>query len=86
MNRDEIILAGKEFLFPAVFHYFEEPLVIAKGKDQYVWDADGKQYLDFFGVTKGSPRRFMSKSTSWCMSRRCTRPSRKWRWRGRSPR
>ena len=49
MNLDENILAGKEFLFPAVFHYFEEPLVIAKGKDQYVWDADGKQYLDFFG-------------------------------------
>lgn len=49
MSRDEIILAGKEFLFPAVFHLFEEPLVIAKGKDQYVWDADGRQYLDFFG-------------------------------------
>ncbi len=49
MNRDEIILAGKEFLFPAVFHYYEQPLVIEKAKDQYVWDADGNQYLDFFG-------------------------------------
>lgn len=49
MNRDEIILAGKKFLFPAVFHLFDEPLVIARGKDQFVWDADGKQYLDFFG-------------------------------------
>ncbi len=49
MNKDEIILAHKEFLFPAVFHYYREPLVIARAKDQYVWDADGNQYLDFFG-------------------------------------
>ena len=49
MTKQEIILANKEFVFPAVFHYFEEPLVIERAKDQYVWDADGKQYLDFFG-------------------------------------
>jgi 4-aminobutyrate aminotransferase len=49
MTKDEILLANKEFLFPAVFHYFREPLVIARAKDQYVWDADGNQYLDFFG-------------------------------------
>ena len=49
MTRDEIILAGKEFLFPAVFHYYKEPLVVARAKDQYLWDADGNQYLDFFG-------------------------------------
>src|SRR4030088_871068 len=49
MTKDEIILAQKEFLFPAVFHYYKEPLVITHAKDQYVWDADGNQYLDFFG-------------------------------------
>ena len=49
MTKDEIILANKEYLFPAVFHYFREPLVVARAKDQYVWDADGKQYLDFLG-------------------------------------
>ncbi len=49
MTKDEIILANKEFLFPAVFHYFREPLVVARAKDQYVWDADGNRYLDFFG-------------------------------------
>ncbi len=49
MTRDEIILAGKEFLFPSVIHYFDEPLVLDHAKDQYVWDADGNQYLDFFG-------------------------------------
>jgi 4-aminobutyrate aminotransferase len=49
VNKDEIILANQECLFPAVFHYFREPLVLTKAKDQYVWDADGNQYLDFFG-------------------------------------
>src|SRR3979490_1313419 len=49
MTKQEILLANREFLFPAVFHYFQEALVIEKAKDQYVWDADGNQYLDFFG-------------------------------------
>ena len=49
MTKNEIILANQEFLFPSVFHYYKTPLVIARAKDQYVWDADGNQYLDFFG-------------------------------------
>jgi 4-aminobutyrate aminotransferase len=49
MTKEEIILANREFLFPAVFHYYKEPMVVACAKDQFVWDADGNQYLDFFG-------------------------------------
>jgi 4-aminobutyrate aminotransferase-like enzyme len=49
MTKEEIILANRDHLFPSVFHYYKEPLVIARAKDQYVWDADGNQYLDFFG-------------------------------------
>src|SRR5882724_3299292 len=49
MTKDEIILANREFLFPAVFHYYKQPLVVSHAKDQYVFDADGNQYLDFFG-------------------------------------
>jgi 4-aminobutyrate aminotransferase len=49
MTKQEILLAQKEFLFPAVFTYYKEPLVVSHAKDQYVWDADGNQYLDFFG-------------------------------------
>ena len=49
MTKQEIILANQQYLFPSVFHYFKEPLVVTKAKDQYVWDADGNQYLDFFG-------------------------------------
>jgi 4-aminobutyrate aminotransferase len=49
MDKAAILLAQKEFLFPAVFNYFKEPLVVSHAKDQYVWDAEGNQYLDFFG-------------------------------------
>jgi 4-aminobutyrate aminotransferase len=49
MTKQEILLAQKEYIFPAVFNYFKEPLVVSHAKDQYVWDADGNQYLDFFG-------------------------------------
>ncbi len=49
MTKEEIILANQDCLFPSVFHYYSEPLVITHAKDQFVWDADGNQYLDFFG-------------------------------------
>ena len=49
MNKHDIILAQREFLFPAVFHYYSEPLVISHAKNQFVFDADGNEYLDFFG-------------------------------------
>src|SRR6201981_1121695 len=49
MTKQEIILAQQQYLFPSLFHYFKEPLVIERAKDQFVWDADGNQYLDFFG-------------------------------------
>jgi 4-aminobutyrate aminotransferase-like enzyme len=49
MTKQEIILANQQYLFPSVFHYYREPLVVTRAKDQFVWDADGNQYLDFFG-------------------------------------
>ncbi len=49
MTKSEILTAQKEHLFPSVFHYYKTPLVIDRAKDQYVWDIDGNQYLDFFG-------------------------------------
>src|SRR3984957_253953 len=49
MTKDEMLLASQEYLFPAIFHYYKEPLLIARAKDQFVYDADGRAYLDFFG-------------------------------------
>jgi len=49
MNHDELLLAHKSFLFPAVFHYFAQPLVLDHAQDQFCYDDAGNQYLDFFG-------------------------------------
>ncbi len=49
MTKQEILLAQSEYIFPAVFHYYREPLVISHAKNQFVYDADGREYLDFFG-------------------------------------
>ena len=30
-------------------HYYQEPLILDRGKGKYLYDIDGKEYLDFFG-------------------------------------
>src|SRR5574341_1571904 len=49
MNKKEIIEKQKRYLFSCVGTYYDEPLVIDHAKDHSVFDADGKEYLDFFG-------------------------------------
>ena len=52
---DEVIAKHKEYLWPAVANYYAKPLVADRGSMQYLWDLEGKKYLDFFGgiVTVG---------------------------------
>jgi 4-aminobutyrate aminotransferase len=52
---DAVIKKHKEFLWPAVVNYYQKPLVADHASMQYLWDLDGKKYLDFFGgiVTVG---------------------------------
>ena len=49
MTKQEILQKHKQYLFPSVFNYYAEPLVTEHAKMQYLWDIDGKQYLDFSG-------------------------------------
>jgi len=49
MTKDELVRKKNEYLFNCVTTYFKDPLVIDHAKGQYVWDLDGKQYLDFLG-------------------------------------
>src|SRR5580700_4239542 len=46
---DEIVRKHREFLWPAVANYYQAPLVADHASMQYVWDIEGKKYLDFFG-------------------------------------
>src|SRR5690348_9592970 len=49
MTKEDIARKYKEFLFPSVTTYYSEPLVTDHASMQYLWDTDGKKYLDFFG-------------------------------------
>jgi len=46
---DEVVRKHKEYLWPAVTNYFAKPLVTDRASMQWVWDLEGKKYLDFFG-------------------------------------
>ncbi len=45
----EAVRKHKEFLFPAVTPYYQEPIALVKGEGEYVWDDQGNKYLDCFG-------------------------------------
>src|SRR5260370_26141520 len=49
MTRDEILKKHKQYLFPSIFTYYSDPLVTDHASMQYLWDVEGKRYLDFFG-------------------------------------
>ena len=49
MNRNEVIQKHKDYIFPCVATYYGEPLVADHAKGMYIWDLEGRRYLDFFG-------------------------------------
>src|SRR6202140_4721480 len=46
---EEVIRKHKEYLWPAVANFYQHPLVADRAHMQYVWDLEGRKYLDFFG-------------------------------------
>jgi 4-aminobutyrate aminotransferase len=49
VTTSEIIDKQKEYIWPCVSTYYEEPLVLERGEGMHVWDAEGNRYLDCFG-------------------------------------
>lgn len=49
MKKQEIIEKHRKYLLSCVANYYEEPLVVDHAKGSYVYDLDGREYLDFFG-------------------------------------
>lgn len=48
MEKQEILEKQKKYLWPNHLLYYTEPLPLDHGDGMYVWDVDGKKYLDFF--------------------------------------
>ena len=49
MDANTVRTKHAELLFPCVANYYQEPIVLTEGKGCCVRDADGREYLDFFG-------------------------------------
>lgn len=49
MDKKEVYEKHKKYLVPCVAAYYKEPLILDRGKGKYVYDIDGREYLDFFG-------------------------------------
>jgi 4-aminobutyrate aminotransferase-like enzyme len=49
LSTEEILKIRKERMLPSVTHYYRKPLHVAKASMQWVWDVEGKKYLDAFG-------------------------------------
>ncbi len=49
MSAPNPVKQHREFLFPAVATYYDEPLALVRGEGMHVWDDAGRQYLDGFG-------------------------------------
>src|SRR5690606_6627985 len=46
----ELVERYKKVMFPVVAPYYgEHPISVDHAKDQYLWDVEGRRYLDFFG-------------------------------------
>src|SRR6201993_528667 len=48
-SADEVLQLRKEFLNPGIFLYYKKPFMMVEGKMQYVWDENGRRYLDALG-------------------------------------
>jgi alanine-glyoxylate transaminase/(R)-3-amino-2-methylpropionate-pyruvate transaminase len=48
METSQILNIREKHFLPTVTHYYKKPLHIAKASMQWVWDAEGKRYLDAF--------------------------------------
>ena len=44
--REEILACRREYLNPAIFAYYRDPICIVEGHMQYLWDEKGRRYLD----------------------------------------
>ena len=48
-SAEEVMRLRKQFLNPGIFLYYKKPIMLVEGKMQYVWDENGRRYLDALG-------------------------------------
>ena len=49
MDTQTILEKQRKYLWPSHITYYSQPLPFARGEGMYLYDVEGKRYLDFFG-------------------------------------
>ena len=49
LSGEEIVSKHRQYIFPSVTNYYSNPMPLVRGEGKHVYDADGREYLDFFG-------------------------------------
>ncbi|KAK9805667.1 hypothetical protein WJX72_010896 [[Myrmecia] bisecta] len=47
-SKAEVLALRKQYLNPAIFHHFKDPVMIVEGRMQYLFDETGRRFLDAF--------------------------------------
>jgi alanine-glyoxylate transaminase/(R)-3-amino-2-methylpropionate-pyruvate transaminase len=47
-SKQEVLALRQQYLTPGLLTYYRDPLLVVEGHMQYLWDEQGKQYLDAF--------------------------------------
>jgi 4-aminobutyrate aminotransferase/4-aminobutyrate aminotransferase/(S)-3-amino-2-methylpropionate transaminase len=51
-HAERLLAAKRDFLVPCVYHFYQRPPVLVRGEGAYLFDSDGRRYLDCYcGVT-----------------------------------
>jgi alanine-glyoxylate transaminase / (R)-3-amino-2-methylpropionate-pyruvate transaminase len=45
----EVLATRRQYLNPAIFHFYQQPLMIVEGRGQWLFDESGRRYLDAIG-------------------------------------
>jgi len=48
-SAEEVLSLRREYVNPAIFHYYKKPIMVVEGRGQYLFDEKGRRYLDGFG-------------------------------------
>ncbi|KAJ6365758.1 hypothetical protein OIU76_030517 [Salix suchowensis] len=48
-SSEQILAKRKQYLSPSLFHFYSKPLNVVDGKMQYLFDENGRRFLDGFG-------------------------------------
>ncbi len=49
LSGEEIVSKHRQYIFPSVANYYSNPMPLVRGEGKHLYDADGREYLDFFG-------------------------------------